>query len=84
MARAATFQGKDLNKKNPAAGGSLAGQARCWRCEGLMVVEQCSDLTGDAGHPDCQARRCVQCGEIIDSVILQNRRLQVKKNLAQV
>jgi len=84
MARAVTFQGKDLKKKNPIAGDSPTGQARCWRCEGLMVVEQCSDLTGDAGHPDCQARRCVQCGEVIDPVILQNRRLQVEKNLAQV
>lgn len=84
MARAATFQGKDLKKKNPAVGGSPAGQARCWRCEGLMVVEQCFDPAGDAGHPDCQARRCEQCGEVIDPVILQNRRLQVEKNLAQV
>lgn len=84
MARAVTFQGKDLKKKNPIAGDSPTGQARCWRCEGLMVVEQCSDLTGDAGRPDCQVRRCVQCGEVIDPVILQNRRLQVEKNLARV
>lgn len=84
MARAVTFQRKDLKSKNPVAGGPPVGQARCWRCEGLMVVEQCSDLTGDAGHPDCQARRCVQCGEVIDPVILQNRRLQVEKNLAGV
>lgn len=49
-----------------------------------MVVEQCFDPAGDAGHPDCQARRCEQCGEVIDPVILQNRRLQVEKNLAQV
>jgi len=84
MARAVTFQGKDLKKKNPIAGDSPTGQARCWRCEGLMVVEQCSDLTGDAGRPDCQVRRCVQCGEVIDPVILQNRRLRVEKNLARV
>ena len=84
MARAVTFQGKDLKKKNPIAGDSPTGQARCWRCEGLMVVEQCSDLTGDAGRPDCQVRRCVQCGEVIDPVILQNRRLRVEKILARV
>jgi hypothetical protein len=41
-----------------------------------MVVEQCFDLTGDAGHLDCLARRCVQCGDVIDPVILQNRREQ--------
>jgi hypothetical protein len=84
MARAVTFQGKDLKGKNPAAGGLSAGQTRCWRCEGLMVVEQCSDLTGDSGHLDCQVRRCVQCGEVIDPVVLQNRRLQLEKNLARV
>jgi hypothetical protein len=49
-----------------------------------MVAEQCFDLTGDAGQLDCLARRCVQCGEVIDPVILQNRRLQVEKNLARV
>jgi len=48
-----------------------------------MVPDTISySLTGDAGHPDWQARRCVQCGRVIDSVILQNRRLQVEKNLA--
>ena len=84
MARAVMFQGKDLKRESPAAGGPFAGQTRCCRCEGLMVVEQCSDLTGDAGHLDCQARRCVQCGEVIDPVILQNRRVQVGKHLARV
>jgi quercetin dioxygenase-like cupin family protein len=36
----------------------------CARCGGLMVDEQ---------HVDLSAQRCVQCGEIIDPVILQNR-----------
>ena len=43
---------------------------RCPRCGGLMVHEWGDDLTGHAGQ------RCVQCGELIDSVILHNRRLQ--------
>ncbi len=36
----------------------------CYRCGGLMVMEQLIDLPG---------HRCVQCGECIDPVILQNR-----------
>lgn len=40
---------------------------RCPRCSGLMVAEWCQDLS------DYRAQRCVQCGEVIDPVILQNR-----------
>ena len=40
---------------------------RCPRCSGLMVAEWCQDLS------DYHAQRCVQCGEVIDPVILQNR-----------
>ena len=42
---------------------------RCPRCSGLMVVEWCEDLS------DYTGQRCVQCGELIDPVIMQNRRL---------
>lgn len=37
---------------------------KCSRCEGLMVTEE---------YADFRARRCVQCGEIIDPIILENR-----------
>ncbi len=40
---------------------------RCPRCSGLMVAEWCEDLS------DYTAQRCVQCGEIVDPVILHNR-----------
>lgn len=43
---------------------------RCPRCGGLMVHEWGTDLMGHA------SQRCVLCGELIDSVILENRRLQ--------
>ena len=39
------------------------------RCSGLMIAEWRQDLPGNT------AQRCVQCGEVIDPVILQNRRL---------
>ena len=40
---------------------------RCPRCSGLMVAEWCEDLS------DYCAQRCLQCGEVIDPVILHNR-----------
>ena len=40
---------------------------RCPRCSGLMVDEWDQDLS------DYRAQRCVQCGEMIDPVILCNR-----------
>ena len=43
---------------------------RCPRCGGLMVHEWGTDPMENAGQ------RCVQCGELVDSVILENRRLQ--------
>ncbi|MDX2251568.1 MAG: hypothetical protein NW202_04730 [Nitrospira sp.] len=84
MARAVIFPEKDLKKVNAASGGVPAGQARCWRCRGLMVVEACFDFAADANQLDCLTRRCVQCGEVNDPVILQNRRLQLEKNVARV
>jgi hypothetical protein len=43
-----------------------ADPSECHRCGGLMVTEWCSEL-------DSMAWRCVQCGELIDAVILNNR-----------
>jgi len=40
---------------------------RCPRCSGLMVVEWCLELS------DYAVQRSVQCGEIVDPVILRNR-----------
>jgi hypothetical protein len=48
----------------------------CVRCGGLMVREFCMDLLSSTGELDCAARRCVQCGEVVDPLILQNRRTQ--------
>ncbi|MEI8015513.1 MAG: hypothetical protein WCH20_11845 [Nitrospira sp.] len=43
---------------------------RCPRCSGLMVAEWCEDLS------NYRAQRCLQCGEVIDPVILCNRGAQ--------
>ena len=49
---------------------------RCQRCGGLMVGEFCMDLLNGTGELEFLASRCVQCGEVVDPVILMNRRLQ--------
>jgi hypothetical protein len=44
----------------------------CARCAGLLVSEWCYDLD-NAGAHRVETLRCVQCGNRIDSVILQNQ-----------
>lgn len=46
---------------------------RCERCHGLMVVDSFIDLQDDSGHLWLRARRCVNCGEVSDPVIIENR-----------
>ena len=48
----------------------------CLRCGGLMVNEVCIDLMNSSSELDCATRRCVQCGDILDPVILRNRRIR--------
>jgi len=52
------------------------GTGRCHRCGGLMVGEFCMDLLNSTGEIEFTAFRCVQCGEVIDPVVLMNRGLQ--------
>ena len=64
-ARAMTLrQSIEVATRNSA---SMHNKGRCPRCSGLMVDEWSQDLS------DYRAQRCVQCGEMIDPVILHNR-----------
>lgn len=45
----------------------------CVRCGGLMVSEFCLDLLNSTGELEIETLRCVQCGDVADPVILQNR-----------
>lgn len=45
----------------------------CTRCGGLMVGEYCLELPNGTGELEFLAARCVQCGEVVDPVILANR-----------
>lgn len=53
---------------------------RCSRCGGLMVEEQCLDLLDDTGRIHFTALRCVQCGELVDPVILRHRQVGTEGN----
>lgn len=46
-------------------------EASCTRCGGLLVEEFCMDLS--SSERTTAAQRCVQCGELVDPVILANR-----------
>ena len=62
---------------------SPAGSTRCFRCTGLMVAEESFDSMVDHSRADFLVRRCVQCGEVIDPVILQNRQSQLRSDLGR-
>jgi len=81
MVTAVGFPAEDLKEVNVADWKELVSTAQCSRCGGLMVTEQCFDLLSDNGQLDFLAQRCVQCGELIDPVILQNRRLRLLRGL---
>ena len=53
----------------------ITHQSICSRCGGLMVSDFCMDLLNSTGELEFAAKRCVQCGEVVDPVIERNRRL---------
>lgn len=46
---------------------------KCTRCGGFMVSHWCMNVNYDAGGMEILTKRCLQCGEVIDPVILENR-----------
>jgi hypothetical protein len=48
-------------------------ESTCTRCGGLMVSDFCMDLLNSTGELEFPAKRCVQCGEVVDPVIQRNR-----------
>jgi hypothetical protein len=45
----------------------------CGRCGGCVSIEMCIDLDSDSGYSTFWAHRCIQCGDMVDEVILRNR-----------
>ena len=48
----------------------------CTRCHGLMVKDHFMDFEGTHGHMWASAYRCMNCGNVHDSVIEQHRRMK--------
>lgn len=46
---------------------------RCERCNGLMVGERIFDMNGTGGDLSVEDYRCLLCGNLVDTVILENR-----------
>lgn len=74
MPKATKSQGKAVKQAVNAEWKNFVSQPLCWRCGGLMVIEQCLYLLKNSGCVDLLVRRCVQCGELVDPTILWNRR----------
>jgi hypothetical protein len=74
------YTGKTLGSQtNPHADWSIfqgGNSVRCHRCGGLMAREFCFDLQDETGKTGFWAARCLQCGELLDPLILQNRYAQ--------
>jgi hypothetical protein len=49
-----------------------------------MVTDFCMDLLFCIGETEFAAKRCVQCGEIVDPVILSNRQLRQNSMAVQL
>jgi hypothetical protein len=76
MARAFTEKKNDQQLGNHTGSSAVQHGSTCTRCGGLMVQDSCLDVLGNMGESEFVAKRCVQCGEVVDSVILLNRQLR--------
>lgn len=45
----------------------------CERCGGLMMAERGFEVVRSRRHADVGARRCLNCGNLVDAIILANR-----------
>ena len=73
MATTASVPGEGLYETTAWSWTRILATNACPRCGGLLVRTPFVDLLEEGAHPDHAARRCVQCGEIIDPIILRNR-----------
>jgi hypothetical protein len=60
-----------LGLRHPTAWES---SSHCDRCRGLMYRIELRDWGGSKGQDGCAALQCMACGDIIDPVIVKNRR----------
>jgi hypothetical protein len=79
MAMTVEVPARDLNEENSTGWKPLVCATRCSRCGGLLVAEPCTDFWDDVEN--LAVRRCVQCGALVDQVILQNRQRRLTAGL---
>ena len=73
MARALTEKTRAEQIGSHTVSSAAPHESMCARCGGLMVQDYCLDVLGNIGESEFAAKRCVQCGEVVDPVILRNR-----------
>ena len=83
MARALEGETKAAQPRNHTIPSEASHKSTCARCGGLMVTDFYMDLLFCIGETEFAAQRCVQCGEIVDPVILRNRRIKQGPATAQ-
>jgi len=84
MATALTEKTRSEQVGNHTVSSAVPHESTCTRCGGLMVDDLCMDLLNSFGESKFVAKRCVQCGEVVDPVILSNRQLRQEPMRAQL
>ncbi len=84
MATALTEKTRSEQVGNHKFSSSVPHESTCTRCGGLMVDDLCMDLLNSFGESKFVAKRCVQCGEVVDPVILSNRQLRQEPMTVQL
>lgn len=83
MARALAEETRAEQLGHHTISSEARNKSTCARCGGLMVTDFCMDLLFCIGETEFAAKRCVQCGEIVDPVILRNRGTEQEPVTAQ-
>jgi hypothetical protein len=83
MARALAEETRTEQLGNHTTFSQAPHESTCTRCSGLMVTDFYMDLLFCIGETEFAAQRCVQCGEIVDPVILRNREINHEPVTAQ-
>ncbi len=55
---------------------------RCSRCQGCMIEDYLLDMEDSSGPMWLQAWRCMNCGNVFDSVLEHNRQAHGAKSLS--
>ena len=83
MGRALAEETRTEQPRNRTASSTVPHESSCTRCCGLMVQDFCLDVLGSICESEFAAKRCVQCGEVVDPVILRNRGTKQEPVIAQ-